>query len=186
MVQKEHYRIYTKGGDSGETSLPGMRRVRKDDLRIEVCGTLDELNAHVGLLLAGEVPEEDQKLLRDVQHRLFDIGLAVSAGTGDSGAQTGMQEDTRKLEGVIDRLQEQVPMPQGFILPGGGASAATCHLCRTVCRRAERRLCTLAASEPVPEGLLAYVNRLSDYLFVLSLKLNFIQGKHEILWRKRC
>lgn len=185
MNSDKRYKIYTRTGDRGTTALLRGERVGKEDLRIEVCGDLDELNAQLGCLLTYDLPEEDRSLLKDVQNRLFDFGVLVSA-CPSCGVLEELPESVSMLEYAIDSIQEQVPMPGGFILPTGVAGAAQCHVCRTVCRRAERHLCGLYASDWQQTGVLPYINRLSDYLYALSIKINFIGGYVENLWQKRC
>lgn len=180
------YKIYTRGGDAGQTSLVGGERVGKDDLRIEVCGDLDELNAHLGLLLTHDLSSEDRQLLTDAQNRLFDFGVYVASLPERRCLFERLEESVRILEQAMDAIQRQVTMPRGFILPGGAAEAALCHVCRTVCRRAERHLCALHEQLLYDAGVLPYMNRLSDYLYMLSLKINFKSGGMENLWQKRC
>lgn len=179
-------KIYTKTGDCGKTALSGVVRVDKDDVRIEVCGALDELNAVLGCLLAQEVPSDEREMLVQTQNILFELGALV---VSDFAKQLNLETfaaATSELEKSMDAIQGLVEMPRGFILPGGGWSAALSHLARTVCRRAERQLCRLSKEQTVPGEIAAYINRLSDYLFMLSLKINFIDGRQEILWQKRC
>ncbi|MFO0807720.1 MAG: cob(I)yrinic acid a,c-diamide adenosyltransferase [Gemmataceae bacterium] len=179
MVYLSH--IYTKSGDAGETGLGDGRRVPKDALRVEAYGTVDELNAVVGLLLTA-TPAEGE-LLRSVQNDLFDVGadLCVPPSDGEKPGQclrvTAAQVE--RLEHAIDRLNEPLPPLTSFILPGGTPAAAWCHLARTVCRRAERHVVTLMRTEPVNGQVLIYLNRLSDLLFVLARRFN---DGNDILW----
>ena len=179
-------KVYTKTGDAGTTSLVGGKRVPKDCARLESYGTIDELNAQVGLLLTYVTEQEDRECLVGVQNRLFVIGaqLATEPESPHKPSCTISSEDVLKLEQSIDRASEDLPKWRGFTLPGGCRAAAYAHVCRTVCRRAERRILALNAAEPVEAQLLAYVNRLSDYFYVLALRLNFLQGTEEILWQK--
>lgn len=179
-------KVYTKTGDAGTTSLVGGKRVPKDCVRLESYGTIDELNAQVGLLLTYADEPADRQCLICVQNNLFVIG-AMLATDADSPHQPSCiitLDDVTKLEHSIDQASEGLPKWRGFTLPGGCRAAAMAHVCRTVCRRAERRILALNATEKVEPNLLAYVNRLSDYFYVLALRLNFLQGSEEILWNK--
>lgn len=177
-------KVYTKTGDAGTTSLVGGKRVPKDCARLESYGTIDELNAQVGLLLTYVSEPVDRETLIGIQNNLFVIGaqLATEAPQVPSVVITSI--DVTKLEQSIDAASEGLPKWRGFTLPGGCRPAALAHVCRTICRRAERRILTLNSSEEVAPELLAYVNRLSDYFYVLALRLNFLQGTEEILWHK--
>ena len=179
-------KVYTKTGDAGTTSLVGGKRVPKDCTRLESYGTIDELNAHVGLLLTYVTEQTDRDCLVGIQNCLFVVGAMLATET-DSPHQPSCvisSDDVTNLEKSIDLASEGLPKWRGFTLPGGCRAAAIAHVCRTVCRRAERRILALNASEPVEPQLLAYVNRLSDYFYVLALRLNFLQGTEEILWKK--
>ena len=179
-------KVYTKTGDCGTTSLVGGKRVPKECARLESYGTIDELNAQVGLLLTYVEEPVDRECLIGIQNNLFVVGaqLATEAGQAHVLSHTITEDDVAALEKNIDRASDGLPKWRGFTLPGGCRAAAHAHVCRTVCRRAERRVLTLNASEPVPPFLLAYVNRLSDYFYVLALRLNFLQETEEILWQK--
>lgn len=179
-------KVYTKTGDAGTTSLVGGKRVSKECTRLESYGTIDELNAHVGLLLTYVTEPEDRECLVSVQNNLFVIGamLATDAESSHKPSCIISFDDVAALERSIDQASEGLPKWRGFTLPGGCRAAAISHVCRTVCRRAERRILSLNATEPVEPQLLAYVNRLSDYFYVLALRLNFLQGTEEILWQK--
>ena len=179
-------RIYTRTGDRGETGLIGGRRVPKDHLRVEAYGAVDELNAHLGFVRAQTEDAELVALLDDIQHRLFDLGaeLATPAGSTDSAPAIDSAE-VEQLEHAIDRYQTSLPQLREFILPGGTSLAAALHVARTVCRRAERRLVTLGRKEPVRAGLLQYLNRLSDLLFVLARVANSRAGRSDVVWKKR-
>ncbi len=175
-------KIYTRTGDDGSTGLGDGSRVAKDDARVEAYGTVDELNAGLGLLRA-ELPAAHaaQALLGDIQHDLFDLGgeLCIPGHALLRAAQV------EKLEQEIDRLNDGLPPLKEFILPGGSRAAATAHLARTVCRRAERRVHTLARREGNVGALpLRYLNRLSDYLFVLARTLAREDGGQEVLWSR--
>lgn len=179
--------VYTRTGDAGITSLVGGTRVPKTHIRLEAYGTVDELNAHLGLLATYLTDEYDRNCILRVQHTLFAVGaqLATDASQPVSGQQPAVsQTQVEALEQEIDRVDSLLPPLRAFVLPGGGRGAAQCHVCRTVCRRAERRILALAQEVAVPPELTAYMNRLSDYLFVLSRKLNQDEKKGEIIWQK--
>jgi cob(I)alamin adenosyltransferase len=181
--------IYTRHGDKGETALytpkGAARRVPKDDPRVDAYGTVDELNALIGLLrsmLQGAYPDEalDQEL-RGIQERLFHVGYDLSTPI-DPAPQSVTKEDPTQLEAAIDRMTEQLPPLRSFILPSGSRTAAICHLARTVCRRAERRVVALGREVAINPQALTYLNRLSDYLFTLARTL--AQGGEETFqWR---
>jgi cob(I)alamin adenosyltransferase len=178
-------RIYTRSGDGGETGLGDGGRVPKDHPRVAAYGSVDELNAVLGLLLAQclDVPEAD--LLRAVQNDLFDVGadLCVPQPPDESPGQKlrVRPEQAARLESAIDRLNEPLDPLKSFILPGGAPAAAWCHLARTVCRRAERDVVTLGRGEAINPQVVVYLNRLSDFLFVLARVCND-NGRREVLW----
>ncbi len=177
-------KIYTRGGDHGETGLIGGQRVAKDSTRVEVCGTLDELSAMLGLARAASPSNDVDDQLDRLQNEL---GFLMSEVADSSGASGGIQQThVDALEQTIDRLDRQLPPLTAFILPGGSRPAAVLHVARTVCRRAERRLATLARGTDslVSPRVLAYVNRLSDLLFVLARTANAELGQPDELWRK--
>lgn len=179
--------IYTKTGDAGDTSLVGGTRVAKCDVRVEAYGTVDELNAHIGLLAeTAGAAAPCYAVLKGVQQDLFVIQtlLAVEQAVEFSLPQLpdGATED---IERQIDALQTQLPPLRTFVIPGGTVAAAQCHVARTVCRRAERRMVALAQQAAVDGALLRYVNRLSDYLFVLSRFLVLSQEGEETLYQPR-
>ena len=177
-------RIYTRGGDQGETSLGDGSRVPKLDCRIGAFGTVDELNSHVGLALAAEPPEEVREVLARLQNELFDVGadLSVPYGVGDGRLRVD-QAKIDELEGVCDRFNADLPELKSFVLPGGGEVAARLHVARAVCRRAERE--TLAAAQEVELNplVVVYLNRLSDLLFILARSANVAAGGDEPLWK---
>lgn len=182
-------KIYTKTGDKGTTSLVGGTRVPKTHIRLEAYGTVDELNAHLGLLVTCLPDEKDKDFLQQVQNKLFVVGSHLATDQEKmqlKAASVITPEQVEKLEREIDRLDALLPPLSAFILPGGSRGAAVCHVCRTVCRRAERRILALAEQVEVSSELLAYVNRLSDYLFILSRKLNQDDKKGEIFWNNSC
>lgn len=175
-------KIYTKTGDKGKTSLCDGSRLPKDDMRIEAYGTLDELNANIGLLIAmlqsdtpKESPAHDNKLterLEAIQAELFVIGTELAYTECKVKTIVSTKEMIKKIESDIDLMASQLPTHHHFILPGGTLSAAQSHVCRTICRRAERRIVTLSQMTTYPAEILEFVNRLSDYLFILSRYLN--------------
>ncbi len=175
-------KIYTRTGDDGSTGLGSGERVRKDSARIESCGSIDELNSAIGVLLAtAGLPGPLATDLAAIQHRLFDLGgeLAVPGrAVLDDG-------DVTALETLLDQYNEPLPPLQDFVLPGGNPAAAAAHVARAVCRRAERRSWTLARSEPVNPASLRYLNRLSDLLFVIARVLARQDGGTEVIWQAR-
>lgn len=181
--------IYTKTGDGGHTSLVGGTRVPKTHIRLEAYGTVDELNAEIGLLITYLLHESDRSFLCRVQHRLFAVGSCLATDCRrvqlkeESVITSGHVED---VEREIDRIDALLPPLAAFVLPGGSRGSAVCHVCRTVCRRAERCILRLAEEVEIASPLLAYMNRLSDYLFVLSRKINQDEKKREIFWDKSC
>lgn len=178
--------IYTKTGDKGTTSLVGGSRVSKDDARVEAYGTVDELNSHIGLLaemmrqMEGGYYDE----LKAVQHNLFTLQTLLA--TEDSEIYSKLpqlaEEEVEMLERQIDILTDMLPKLQNFVIAGGNMTGAQCHVCRTVCRRAERRVVTLARQAHVDDVLMRYLNRLSDYLFVLARRAVVADGKVEDLY----
>jgi cob(I)alamin adenosyltransferase len=169
-------RIYTRLGDGGMTHLGDMSRVPKTDPRIEAYGTIDELNAQIGLAVAlGGLPDRHTAWMRRIQNDLFDVGADLCLPGGD-GLTLG-PEQTEWLEQRCDEVNRSLPSLTSFVLPGGTSAAAALHVCRTVCRRAERRVLTVEGANP---EIVRYVNRLSDLLFILSRQLN---GGEEILWK---
>jgi cob(I)alamin adenosyltransferase len=176
-------RIYTRGGDAGETSLGDGSRVSKLDPRIAAYGAVDELNAAVGVVLAGECPDELRDVLTRVQNELFDVGADLSVPWGVEGRLRVEQALVDRLEADCDRFNAELPELKSFVLPGGTEAAARLHVSRTVCRRVEREV--LAASQEVELDPLAlvYLNRLSDLLFILARAANAAAGREEPLWR---
>ena len=172
-------KIYTRTGDQGDTGLGDGARVRKDHARVEAYGTVDELNSAIGLLLT-HVPSEDVRAcLVEVQHRLFDLGGELSI----PGHLMLQETSVTELEHTLDALNGELAPLKEFILPGGTAAAAVCHLARAVCRRAERRVVGLAREEEVNPVAIRYLNRLSDLLFVMARHLNRVAGVADVLWR---
>ena len=177
-------KIYTKTGDTGETGLYGGIRVRKDAMRVEACGTVDELNACIGSVRSQIQDTEINGILHRIQNDLFDIGADLATlDTHPKAASLRIPPTlTPTLEREIDRFEAELPPLKNFILPGGSAGGAAIHLARTVCRRAERCVVTLAKAEAVNPAVLIYLNRLSDLLFVLARSVNHRSGEPEPLW----
>ncbi len=181
-------KIYTRTGDKGETALCGVGRVKKDSLRIEVCGTLDELSAVLGVALAGGLGERIMPIIERLQAELFEIGAEIaSPDPVGFGTRRINAENVAALEADIDRFTAGLDELHEFILPGGSMAAAQLHVARTVCRRAERRLVTLIEEEEadISPMLLAYLNRLSDLLFVLARAANAEFGQADRVRPKR-
>ena len=173
-------KIYTRTGDDGTTGLGDGSRVPKDGDRVAAYGTVDELNCVVGMIRAHVTGQEIDGILGEIQHHLFDLGGELCI----PGHQAITQNHTDWLEAQLDELNEALPALKDFILPAGGHAAASCHLGRTVCRRAERLLVTLARSEEVKPGGQIYLNRLSDLLFVIARVLARAEGGGEVLWEQ--
>lgn len=172
-------KIYTRTGDDGSTGLGDGTRVAKDSLRVEAYGTTDELNSFIGVILAHDVGETLREHLVQVQHDLFDLGGELCI----PGMEMIHQADIDRLERVLDELNAHLPPLKEFILPGGGTAAAHCHVARTVCRRAERAVVSLAREEPVRGEPGRYLNRLSDLLFVMARVMARDAGHGEVLWQ---
>jgi cob(I)alamin adenosyltransferase len=175
-------KIYTRTGDDGTTGLGTGKRVRKDSARVEAFGTVDELNSHIGLILAAnDLAPGVHDCLTRIQHQLFDVGGELCLpGEMAMGA-----DAVEGLESLLDGFNADLPPLKDFVLPGGSLEAAVCHVARSVCRRAERRIWALARDEEVNEQILKYLNRLSDLLFVLARVLNRNSGHAEPLWKHR-
>ena len=172
-------KIYTRTGDDGSTVLAEGTRVSKDSARIVAIGEVDELNSVIGMVLAQKPGKTVRECLTEIQHDLFDLGAELSLPANPQIAAS----DVERLERVLDGFNKDLPPLKEFILPGGGVAAATCHLARTVCRRAERTLVSLSRSESVNREALSYLNRLSDLLFVLCRVLARWSSMKEIYWR---
>ena len=180
------FKIYTKTGDKGETGLFGGKRLPKYDLRIESYGTVDELNSYIGLLRDFLQDEATRDFLKAIQDRLFTIGANLASDPDKSMSTPDLLEsDVQALEQQMDRMDETLPALKNFILPGGHPTVSYCHIARTVCRRAERQVVALAANEAVDEIIMVYLNRLSDYLFVLSRKVAQDLNVAEVSWHAR-
>lgn len=196
-------KLYTKTGDNGMTSLCGGERVSKDDIRVEAYGTVDELNAHIGLLKSylqsshrsninsGECNHQDLSssiisFLEEVQRELFVVGGALAKESSITSKLPSVSALVVQLEHQIDGLTAAIPAQHNFIYPGGNLMSAQCHVCRTVCRRAERRIITLSKVAQIPEEIFPFINRLSDYFFILSRYLNIKSDNSEKTWENAC
>jgi cob(I)alamin adenosyltransferase len=176
-------RIYTRGGDRGETSLGDGTRVPKSDPRIVAGGAVDEVNAALGLVLAGDVPAELRRELERIQNELFDLGADLSVPVEVEGRLRIDQRRIDALEQACDRWNAALPELKSFVLPGGTETAARLHLARTLCRRAEREALDASAKQPLSPLALVYLNRLSDLLFILARAANAAAGRDEPLWK---
>lgn len=177
-------KIYTKGGDKGMTSLLNGKRVSKYHLRIEAYGTIDELNSHLGLLRDDKISDEITKVIQIVQDRLFTIGSLLAAGTEKLKFKLPEIEasDIEFVEKQIDKMDESLPELRSFVLPGGNSFVSYSHICRSICRRAERKIVHLSEESEVDMLIIQYINRLSDYFFTLSRKLTQDFNVEEIKW----
>jgi len=181
------FRIYTKTGDKGETSLIGGVRVPKHHLRIESYGTVDELNSYIGLIADTYQSAEMNKVLYEIQDRLFTIGSVLASDPEKSKMKIPdvHESDIEFLESQIDKMDDQLPQLKSFILPGGTVLASHCHVARCGCRRAERFVVHLSSETEVPDVIIRYLNRLSDYLFTLARFVVYEAGASEIPWKPR-
>ena len=171
-------KIYTRTGDKGTTGLGDGSRVDKDHLRVEAFGTVDELNSHIGVIIAYPLPDEVKSCLSDIQHDLFDLGGELCV----PGYQSINADYVTRLESILDKFNANLPALKEFILPAGGLATSQCHVARTVCRRAERRIYTLNKTEPLNPDSLSYINRLSDLLFVIARICARYENGQEVLW----
>ncbi|MFN8354925.1 MAG: cob(I)yrinic acid a,c-diamide adenosyltransferase [Spirosomataceae bacterium] len=181
-------KIYTKTGDKGQTSLIGGTRVSKATLRIDSYGTVDELNSYIGLVSDQPVNEKRRVVLKEIQDRLFTLGSHLATDPAKMGKKVLpdlLETDVLLLENEMDAMDAELPELRHFVLPGGHQSVSFCHLARTVCRRAERLVIALDEHEPVEELVIRYLNRLSDYLFVLARKMAQELNVEEIKWYPR-
>ena len=187
-------KIYTKTGDNGTTALFGGTRVPKDHIRIESYGTVDELNSHIGLIRDQEIETHHKEILIEIQDRLFTIGAILATPPEKEVKKNGelrlkklgiIDSDIELLEKEMDAMEEALPQMTHFILPGGHSTVSYCHIARCVCRRAERLAVHLDHNEPVAENAIKYLNRLSDYLFVLARKLSQDLNAVEVKWVPR-
>jgi len=181
-------KVYTLTGDKGTTALVGGSRVSKDDIRVEAYGTVDELNAHIGLLAYKskvDIPDM-HNLIFKIQNKLFNIGayLATPATQNDTPVYGLSADDITEIEQKIDELDEKLPPMRGFILPGGTKLSALCDICRTITRRAERRVVALSGQQPVNPLVMKYLNRLSDFFFIFARYNNVANQVEEVLWDK--
>lgn len=180
--------LYTGTGDAGTTSLVGGTRIAKDDIRLEAYGTIDEFSSHLGLVYADTISHADiSAQLKRIQNKLFNVGayLATCPNPGAEPEPYGLDgEEIKRMEGWIDALDAEVPKANAFILPGGTMAAAHAHVARTVCRRAERCIIRLARNSFISPIVLKYVNRLSDYLFILARVCNHRAGVQDCIWEK--
>jgi cob(I)alamin adenosyltransferase len=183
-------KVYTKTGDKGQTSLYGGVKVSKDNIRIDAYGTVDELNSAIGLIRSSEIKNSYQNQLIEIQKNLFHIGAELATPAEKFYLANGKprlsklisEKETEELENWIDEMEEELPALTHFILPGGNLAASHAHLCRCICRRAERISVSLNEVEKIREEILKYLNRLSDYLFVLARKIAHDTGYEEIKW----
>jgi cob(I)alamin adenosyltransferase len=187
-------KIYTKTGDKGTTALFGGTRVPKDHMRIESYGTVDELNSYIGLIRDQEINLNYKKILIEIQDRLFTVGAILATPPEKEIKKNGelrlknlgiIDSDIELLENEIDIMEQELPPMTHFVLPGGHTTVSYCHIARCVCRRAERLTVHLSHNEPVPEIVIMYLNRLSDYLFVLARKLSYDLNADEVKWIPR-
>lgn len=179
-------KIYTKTGDQGETSLFGGKRLPKNHIRIEAYGTVDELNSWIGLVRDSTAAETTRILLKEIQDRLFTIGSNLASDPDKEMIVPDIKEgDIERLERAMDAMNEDLPPLKNFILPGGDTAVSHCHVARCVCRRAERAVVALQQNEPVEAIVIRYLNRLSDYLFVLARKTAQELGAEEVTWQPR-
>ena len=172
-------KIYTRTGDKGDTGLGDGSRVNKDHIRVEAFGTVDELNSIIGMVLAHEIPNSVRECFNRIQHHLFDLGgeLCIPSHTAIN------ENYITYLENTLDGFNENLPSLKEFILPSGGHATSSCHLARTVCRRAERRVVTLSKDEEISPFSVSYLNRLSDLLFVIARVLARHENGSEVLWQ---
>lgn len=187
-------KIYTKTGDTGTTALFGGTRVPKDHIRIESYGTVDELNSHIGLIRDQEINSHYKDILIEIQDRLFTIGAILATPPEKEVKKNGelrlknlgiIDNDIELLEKEMDAMEDSLPPMTHFVLPGGHSTVSYCHIARCVCRRAERLAVHLDHNEPVAENAIKYLNRLSDYLFVLARKLSNDLNAEEVKWIPR-
>ena len=181
-------KIYTKGGDKGETGLFGGERVPKNSPRIEAYGTIDELNSYIGLAITETKSKEVQELLNNIQNRLFTVGSDLATPLNEKTEKYDIPRVSKEFfeaaEKQIDKFENELEPLKNFILPGGGRAAAELNICRTICRRAERRVVALNNSEKVGENIIIFLNRLSDLFFVLARYENMISGIPDTIWKK--
>lgn len=186
-MDTNRFKIYTKGGDKGKTSLVGGTRVDKFNIRLESYGTIDELNSFIGLLLSYDLRQKDINFLTWLQNKLFDIGSYLATEPSDQADKNIMQYINERTVGMIeqeiDSFDEDLPPLKSFILPSGGRTSSISHICRTVCRRAERCIYKLNIEYPLEPNVLRFVNRLSDYFFYLARNEALRNGQGEVSWQ---
>ena len=180
-------KVYTKTGDKGKTSLFGGKRDSKHDIRIDAYGTVDELNSYIGLIRDQDIDPKSITTLIEVQDRLFTLGSILATEPGNTKVKTPklIPEDIELLESEIDQMNEHLPEMRSFVLPGGHTTVSYCHITRCVCRRAERLISHLSENEEIDPLVLQYLNRLSDYLFVLARKIVVDKAVKEVEWKAR-
>ena len=187
-------KVYTKTGDQGTTALFGGTRVAKDHIRIESYGTVDELNSHIGLIRDQEMDQAYKDVLIEIQDRLFTVGAILATPPEKEVMKNGekrlqklgiIESDIELLEKQIDTMEDSLPQMTHFVLPGGHSTVSYCHIARCVCRRGERLAVHLSHDEPIDEMAVKYLNRLSDYLFVLARKLSHDLNANEVKWIPR-
>jgi cob(I)alamin adenosyltransferase len=178
-------KIYTKTGDNGSTSLLFGKRVSKSSLRIDCYGTVDELNSNLGLLGDLENEKERKNFIREIQNNLFVIGSNLACERKENSLSKINVYEIEVLEDCIDQMNEELPELRHFIIPGGHQVVSICHICRTICRRAERIIVGLSEIEHIDSNIITYLNRLSDYLFVLSRKIGQELGVEEVKWKEK-
>lgn len=178
-------KIYTKSGDKGSSSLIGGKRISKSSTRLAAYGTVDELNSFIGLLVIESTDNSDNIILSNIQSLLFVAGCELATEPEREPSLKIQTSDIDMLEKEIDKIDSTLPKLSGFIIPRGTKGATIAHICRTICRRAERHICKLNETETVDEPLIVFINRLSDYFFVLGRKLCLIE-KEEIFWHNAC
>jgi cob(I)alamin adenosyltransferase len=186
MMGKE-FKVYTKTGDDGTTGLVGGTRVKKYDARLEAYGTVDELNASIGVLRSFDLSKRVKDLLVQIQNKLFNIGSRLASDEKGEAFTADLkitEEHIGILETAIDKFETSLPELTHFVLPGGEFAVAQCHVARTVCRRAERRILEFSESAPVQPETIKYINRLSDFLFVLARKIALDRNADELKWVK--
>ena len=182
-------KVYTKTGDDGMTSLVGGIRIKKTDNRLEAYGTVDELNSHIGLLSAYVKDDSIDAVLTRIQSDLFIVGTHLATDQSQTPLYPSAilpEREVEFVEGEIDQILSELPEKLGFVLPGGSIAASQAHVCRTVCRRSERCVLRLSQEATVGDEILRFLNRLSDYFFVLEKKMNNIDGNSEKIWQKPC
>lgn len=180
--------VYTKTGDKGTTSLIGGTRVSKGDLRLDAYGTVDELSSHIGMVWSYDIDQHSKEVLQSTQNQLFVIGAYLATDSAASDLRNRLSRDNaliEQLENEMDVLENALPPLTNFVLPGGHPAVSACHIARTVCRRAERRVVEMSQQLEVDEWVITYLNRLSDYLFVLSRHLSNFYNIEEIPWKPK-